>query len=54
MCKLNRGEQLPKTVDYFCQFKKTARSKLSPDGLKFVQSGHPEANLKAHVVRCKK
>jgi hypothetical protein len=41
LCITLSVEKSSQNVGNFCNFRKTARSKQSPKGQKFAQSGHP-------------
>jgi hypothetical protein len=45
MQNLYRGKNSPKNVFYFCNFQTFAQSKLSPNGRKIAESGHPAYDL---------
>jgi hypothetical protein len=37
-------------MGYFCNFRKTAQSKQSPNGRKFAQSGHPASEMEKKMA----
>jgi hypothetical protein len=45
MHNLTRGKKLPKILDYYCNFHKTAQSK------QFAQSGHPATYIPVNLLR---
>jgi hypothetical protein len=47
---LNLVEKLVQNLGYFCNFQKTTQSKLSPNRLKFAQSGYPDQHPRVDVM----